>query len=135
MLEKIKSLTDKTLWNPAIEKSTAIEHRLLRILRLPYALVRDLASGALNLRAMSLVYTTMLSIVPLLAFSFSVLKGLGLHKKLEPLLFKYFEPLGERGVVDVIGTVGYYGLVSLLLNVDEYPLPEGVEPELQPLDD
>ncbi len=41
--------------------------------------------------------------------------------------------LGERGVVDVIGTVGYYGMVSLLLNVDEYPLGEGVAPELGPL--
>ena len=38
--------------------------------------------------------------------------------------------LGERGVVDVIGTVGYYSIVSMLLNADEYPLPEGVEPEL-----
>jgi 4-carboxymuconolactone decarboxylase len=43
------------------------------------------------------------------------------------------DALGERGVVDVIGTVGYYSLVSMLLNVDEYPLPEGVEPELEPL--
>lgn len=43
------------------------------------------------------------------------------------------DALGERGVVDVIGTVGYYGMVSLLLNADEYPLPEGVEVELQPL--
>ncbi|WP_428103266.1 carboxymuconolactone decarboxylase family protein [Candidatus Rariloculus sp.] len=43
------------------------------------------------------------------------------------------DALGERGVVDVIGTVGYYGLVSLVLNVDEYPLPEGIEPELEPL--
>ena len=42
--------------------------------------------------------------------------------------------LGESGVVDVIGTVGYYGLVSLVLNTDEYPLPDGVEVELQPLD-
>ena len=42
--------------------------------------------------------------------------------------------LGESGVVDVIGTVGYYGLVSLALNADEYPLPDGVEVELQPLD-
>ena len=41
--------------------------------------------------------------------------------------------LGERGVVDVIGTVGYYSLVSMLLNLDEYPLPAGVEPDLQPL--
>jgi 4-carboxymuconolactone decarboxylase len=35
---------------------------------------------------------------------------------------------GERGVVDVIGTVGYYAMVSMFLNVDEYPLPDGVEP-------
>ena len=42
--------------------------------------------------------------------------------------------LGESGVVDVIGTVGYYGLVSLVLNADQYPLPDGVEVELQPLD-
>ncbi len=41
--------------------------------------------------------------------------------------------LGERGVVDVIGTVGYYSMVSMLLNLDEYPLPDGVEPELAPL--
>jgi 4-carboxymuconolactone decarboxylase len=40
---------------------------------------------------------------------------------------------GERGVVDTIATVGYYSTVSMLLNVDEYPLPDGVEPELQPL--
>jgi len=40
---------------------------------------------------------------------------------------------GERGVVDTITTVGYYSLVSMFLNVDEYPLPDGVEPELEPL--
>jgi len=40
---------------------------------------------------------------------------------------------GEQGVTEVIFTLGYYGLVSMLLNVDEYPLPEGVQPELQPL--
>lgn len=40
---------------------------------------------------------------------------------------------GERGVVDLIGVSGYYGLVSMLLNVDRYPLPEGVKPELKPL--
>jgi 4-carboxymuconolactone decarboxylase len=39
---------------------------------------------------------------------------------------------GERGVVDLIGVSGYYGLVSMLLNVDRYPLPEGVQPELKP---
>lgn len=40
---------------------------------------------------------------------------------------------GERGVVDLIGVTGYYQVVSMLLNVDRYPLPDGVEPELKPL--
>jgi 4-carboxymuconolactone decarboxylase len=40
---------------------------------------------------------------------------------------------GEQGVAEIIFTLGYYSMVSMLLNVDEYPLPEGVEPELQPL--
>jgi len=33
--------------------------------------------------------------------------------------------LGERGVIDLIATMGYYDLVSMILNVDRYPLPEG----------
>ena len=41
--------------------------------------------------------------------------------------------LGERGVVDLIGVVGYYHLVSMLLNVDRYPLPAGATAELKPL--
>jgi 4-carboxymuconolactone decarboxylase len=40
---------------------------------------------------------------------------------------------GERGVVDLVGVTGYYQLVSALLNVDRYPLPSGVKPELAPL--
>jgi 4-carboxymuconolactone decarboxylase len=43
------------------------------------------------------------------------------------------EKFGERGVVDLIGVTGYYQLVSMLLNVDRYPLPDGVQPELKPL--
>jgi len=33
--------------------------------------------------------------------------------------------LGEGGVVDLIGVVGYYGLVSFTLNVFEVAVPEG----------
>jgi len=43
------------------------------------------------------------------------------------------ERFGERGVVDLIGVSGYYGLVSMLLNTDRYPLPDGVQAELKPL--
>lgn len=39
---------------------------------------------------------------------------------------------GERGVVDLIGLVAYYQMASMMLNVDRYPLPAGVKPELTP---
>jgi 4-carboxymuconolactone decarboxylase len=41
---------------------------------------------------------------------------------------------GERGVVDIVGLSGWYGLVSMLLNVDRYPLPQGVQPGLRALE-
>jgi len=41
---------------------------------------------------------------------------------------------GERGIVDMVGLSGWYGLVSMLLNVDRYPLPQGVQPSLRPLE-
>ena len=69
---------------------------LLGVLRFPYALIRDLLTGELNLRAMGLVYTTLLSVVPLVAFAFAVLKGLGVHRDLEPLLYEFLRPIGER---------------------------------------
>ncbi len=40
---------------------------------------------------------------------------------------------GERGVFDIVGLSGWYGVVSLLLNVDRYPLPPGEKPELRAL--
>ena len=40
---------------------------------------------------------------------------------------------GEQGVAEIIFTLGYYSTVSMLLNVDEYPLPAGVQVELKPL--
>jgi len=51
----------------------------------------------------------------------------------DPVFKATKDKFGERGVVDLIGVMGYYQLVSMLLNVDRYPLPAGVKPELQPL--
>ncbi|WP_218668194.1 YihY/virulence factor BrkB family protein [Vreelandella utahensis] len=96
-----------------------------RQLRVGYAVGRDLMAGQLNLHAMSLVYTTLLSMVPLLALSFSVLKAMGVHNQLTPVLYQFFEPLGRQGTqiaeqvitfVDNI-KVGVLGSVGLLLLV------------------
>jgi membrane protein len=102
--------------------------RAVGILRYPYALIRDFIRGELNLRAMSLVYTSLLSIVPLLAFSFSIFKGLGVHRNLKPFIAEFFRPLGEGaqemterviGFVENIssGVLGTLGLAFLLYTV------------------
>jgi 4-carboxymuconolactone decarboxylase len=51
----------------------------------------------------------------------------------DPVFNAAVEKFGERGVVDMIGVMGYYQMVSMLLNVDGYPLPDGEQPELKPL--
>jgi len=43
------------------------------------------------------------------------------------------DTFGERGVVDLIGVMGWYSTVSMALNVDRYPVPDGQKPELAPL--
>jgi hypothetical protein len=97
VIEPLLKRLEHFLWTPP----GGSESTLLRALRIPlrylYALVRDLLEGQLTLRAMSLVYTTLLSLVPLLAFSFSVLKGFGVHRQIQPLLYEFLAPLGEKG--------------------------------------
>lgn len=89
---------DAFVWGDRLTKYGLPGRVVAIVLRYLYAVLRDVMSGQLTLRSMSLVYTTLLSIVPLLAFSFSVLKGLGVHKQLESRLFVVLEPLGEQGV-------------------------------------
>jgi 4-carboxymuconolactone decarboxylase len=43
------------------------------------------------------------------------------------------DTVGEKGVVDLMGVMSWYQMVSMLLNVDRYPLPAGAQPELEPL--
>jgi hypothetical protein len=35
--------------------------------------------------------------------------------------------------VDLTSVMGYYCMVSMILNIDRYPLPDGVHAELKPL--
>jgi membrane protein len=67
---------------------------VLRLLRYPVAITRDWLIGEINVRAMSLAYTTLLSLVPLLVFSFSILKGVGARGDLRYILHEFFRPMG-----------------------------------------
>jgi len=37
---------------------------------------------------------------------------------------------GDKGVIDLVGTLGFYQFAAMLMNVDRLPLPPGVKPEL-----
>jgi len=41
---------------------------------------------------------------------------------------KALQKFGERGVIDLVGVSGYYTMVSMILNVERHPLPEGAVP-------
>jgi membrane protein len=67
---------------------------VLRLVRYPAALLRDWLRGEISVRAMSLAYTTLLSVVPLLVFTFAILKSLGARGDLRFILEQFFAPLG-----------------------------------------
>jgi membrane protein len=106
---------------------------VLRVLRYPAALVRDWLKGDINVRAMSLAYTTLLSLVPLLVFSISILKGLGARGDMRYILEQFLRPLGGaaddltdsimqfvanmRG--DVLGSIGLAFLVYTVISTIE----------------
>jgi membrane protein len=127
-LNEIPHYIRSWIWDRDLDKMPPWPHAGMRTLRTFWAIMRDLRSGDLNLRAMSLVYTTILSLVPLLAVSFSVLKGFGVHEALETAMMGALEPLGQQGIeigqriiefVDnvKVGVLGSLGVALLLYTV------------------
>ncbi len=128
---------DKNVWQSEVHDKPW--HLRLPILaaRLIVAIARDIRDGSLSLRATSLVYTTLLSLVPLLAICFSVIKGFGGTDQIEPFLYGLLEPLGQQGRdmvphimgfvdninVGVLGTIGLallvFSVLSLMQKVED----------------
>ena len=130
-------LMDDWLWKTDLTQAALWQRMAIKSLQIIYAVVRDLRDGQLSLRAMSLVYTTVIAIVPLLALSFSVLKGFGLHNEVEPALLEGLVSLGDKrfdivsnvmGFIDnikvgVLGAVGFalliYSVISMMHKIEK----------------
>jgi membrane protein len=95
--KKLRRFFNHRIWLPSVEQEPILKRIIFKIFRYLYALWRDIEDGQLGLYAMSLVYTTVLSLVPLLAVSFSVLTAFGVHNQLEPILLNFLQPLGAKG--------------------------------------
>jgi len=127
-INAIQNKITERLWETKQHEQNWFQAHLTQALRIFYGTARDLSGGLPSLRSMGLVYTTLLSLVPLLAVSFSVLKGFGAHNQLEPALINLLEPLGEKGrqvsqqiisFVDnmQVGILGSLGLLFLIITV------------------
>ena len=62
-----------------------------------YGVGRDVMLGQTQLYAMSLVYITLQSVVPILALTVSLLKSLGYQDKLAPIMSEFLSPMGAKG--------------------------------------
>lgn len=125
------------LWKRQLSEYLPFKRKWMRFARILFVALRDLQGGSLTLRAMSLVYTTLLSIVPLLAVSFALLKAFGVQNQAEPFLLELFSPLGPNSPdivntiisfvnnmqVGVLGAIGFvflfYIVVSLISKIEE----------------
>jgi len=136
-LQQFREKCTGWIWRPLPDDAGWWHRQAVTAARIAVCVGNDLRTGALGMRAMSLVFTTLLSLVPLLAVSFSVLKGFGVHNQIEPALQQFLQPLGARseelterivGFVDnikvgVLGAVGLalllYTAVSLVQKIEE----------------
>lgn len=137
MINRFNEQLDFYIWGDGLTRFGAVGRIVASILRNLWAVMRDIMSGQLTMRAMSLVYTTLLAVVPLLAVSFSVLKGFGVHKELQQYLYGLLEPIGEKGVEitnqimalvnnvngSVLGGIGFaffvYTAISMVQKIEE----------------
>ena len=136
-LNAIRDRLNSLVWESSLSSMPDWQAWLVQMLRILIATGRDIADGLPTLRAMGLVYTTLLSLVPLLAVSFSVLKGFGVHNQVEPLLLNLLAPLGAQGEeitekiiqfvdnvnVRVLGSLSliflFYTVISLLTKIEQ----------------
>ncbi|HEX2666898.1 MAG TPA: YhjD/YihY/BrkB family envelope integrity protein [Gammaproteobacteria bacterium] len=128
MLKRLSDKFSSAVWQQDVYAMSRTRRILTFWVRMGNVLMDELLYGDLRIRAMALVYITILALVPFLAFAFSVLKGFGVQHKLQPLLANLFMPLGARGVeiaakvIDFVnnvkaGILGTVGLALLLYTV------------------
>jgi membrane protein len=129
----IRRYLERDLWTVDATPRGVLRRAEIGVLRTLVVIVRALTDPDLNLEATALVYRTLLSLVPLLAVAFSVLKAFGAHYQMDAVLERLLAPLGPGGVelaarivsfvdnmrVSVLGAIGFVALFYTVLSVIE----------------
>ncbi len=129
-LSSLNHFLTEGIWKIDLSKLSPLKAFFLKHLRIGILVVRRFIKNRVKVRASALVYATLMSIVPLLAVVFSLLKGFGYHNQLEPFLTRMLEPLGDQAIqlivpnimnfvgsakVAALGTIGF--LVFLVASI------------------
>jgi membrane protein len=125
------------VWDGSLEGLPPWRVAFIEACRIAWVVGRDLIDGRLNLRAMSLVYTTLLSLVPTIAIAFAVFRAFGYDVYVRNMLTEFLGPLGAEGSevtaklmefvdrvnANVLGTVGFafllYTVISMVNKIEE----------------
>jgi membrane protein len=124
-VDRIIGFFTHTLWEMEPDSFGPVKGRLVRYLQIGALVVKDFLDDQCLIRASALAFSTLLSIVPLFALAFAVLKGLGVQNTLEPFILEQVAA-GSHEIVDNIvtyinntkvGAIGAVGLVALIITV------------------
>ena len=127
----IQQIKDKVLdqvWEAEFSNLTRFKRLIHALIKMVLMVAGDFIEKLVKLQAMALAFKTLLSLAPLLAVVFAVLKSFGVHNRMEPALAEALAPLGEKGqeitvhligFVDQmrVGALGSVGLVTLFITV------------------
>lgn len=127
-MKQLSGRVIEELWEKDITERNSFQRYMVMLGRMIFGVARKFIDNDFSMRAMSLVYTTLLSIVPLLAVSFSMLRAFGVHNQLEPTLLEFLDPLGDKKfeivsrIVDFVenlrlGVLSSLGMAMLIFTI------------------
>lgn len=120
-----KKQLKRLVWEQNLLEMSWLRRTLLRQLQLVFLVIRDFYSNRSLLRASALTYYTILSLVPLLALTFALLKAFGVQNQLQPFILDKLN-VGDGQIAEAIvgyinntqvAQMGVVGLVFLLIAV------------------
>ncbi len=125
LIERAKRFLEHDLWEFDPAEQRWWRRFMLSQGQILTIVARGFFADGCMLRASALTFTTLLSIVPLLALMFSVLKGFGVQNELEPLLLNKLAVGGGAVVTRIVeyinntnvARLGTIGLIFLVLTV------------------
>lgn len=122
---RLKKLLKQLIWEQNLQEMSWVKRTLLRQLQMMVLVIRDFYNNRSLLRASALTYYTILSLVPLLALTFALLKAFGVQNQLQPFILEKLN-VGDGQIAEAIvgyinntqvAQMGAVGLVFLLIAV------------------